>query len=177
MLNVRMDPSNYEKAFNYLDMMNSWSSPERPPYEDGLLENNLYDISANQGLYYATRGNNHPAYVKDLQADKLLKNLYTATSQPNGLLENRDYKMNDLGKFVAGEDGKISLDELAALDKNGDSKISQEEYDAKEAEMNSNEADKPINNNFMKTMMQFFMQMMMQMMMQMFGGGFNQRQY
>ncbi len=71
--------------------------------------------------------------------------------------------LNDLGKYVAGMDGTLSLDEIMGLDKNKDGIISDSEIAAKQTEMEENKVT--LQQQQQQQMMMMFFMMMMQMMM------------
>lgn len=77
------------------------------------------------------------------QTQMALNNLYT--EQPSIAIYpgKQHFEFNELGKYVAGQDQRISAQEFKALDIDGDNKISQAEYDAKKAEMSNNPPPQP----------------------------------
>lgn len=119
----RLQPT-FQQGFEYLDR-NQINNDERG---NNTLEN---DLAFNMW----TPGTE--------QSNSILSNLYKSGLPEGqvGIPENKYYTMNDLGKFVAGKDGKISQKELATLDIDKDNIISQAEYAAKIREMEQ------INNN------------------------------
>lgn len=58
------------------------------------------------------------------------------------------YKQNNLAKYIAGEDGKITESDIKSIDKNKDGEISQSEIDAVKTEMKDssyqNKLQKPV---------------------------------
>ncbi len=67
--------------------------------------------------------------IRSEQMNTILNNLYTNVT-PKDWVGSAHYQMNEIGKKLAGEDGKISYNELNQLDTNRDGKVSQEELNA-----------------------------------------------
>jgi len=83
----------------------------------------------------------------------ILNGLYTSRSRDNSYNDSDEdnatrYKLNAKGKILAGEDGKISAEELRSLDTNGDGEISEDEINSiqrtnREYEYNSHYSNNP----------------------------------
>lgn len=163
---------NFAGGFNSVDV---YGNKDKSSLGNGFLENELTDASAKTWIcYFNQNDSDYPDINLNKQTDLILDNLYTPTSEKRGETETCNYKMNDLGKYIAGKDGKISLNELSALDKNNDNKLSQEEYSVAEDKMQQSKQPKMPAQDMMQKMMQYMM-MMMQMMMQIIFGGVRQQ--
>lgn len=96
--------------------------------QDKYLDDIVY---ANKNKFL---GEDEVAKIVNNNQSLMVNNLYNVASRG----ESGDtYRLNELGKHIAGKDGKISIEEIKALDTNGDNKISQQEFDAKKTEMNT----------------------------------------
>ncbi|MGD9212950.1 MAG: hypothetical protein PVI90_19350 [Desulfobacteraceae bacterium] len=92
---------------------------------------------------YSSEEENLNSIKKNEQANIIFDNFYTEngtiTTYSDGAVVRRStqYSLNSLGQSVAGEDGKISVEDINALDTNADGYLSQQEINIKSAELNS----------------------------------------
>ena len=101
----------------------------------------------------------------------LFENLYNKTGsyRKDYVTTVDNYEMNGLGKYIAGEDGKITENEIKAIDTDKDGEVSQAEMDAKKAKMEQTPKPKP---TLPESIIQLIT-LLLQLLMGKFGGMFN----